>query len=469
MRGSLTPFLVVGAATLAVAAGVAASCGDSSSSGSPATAAGGAGGTAGSPAGGFAGQSSGSGGAGAASGAGAGGKAGTSGSGGIGGYVAWLVDDAAWTEVNLGVSFEDEGKLFSAVKSELGRAPRVELSPCGPGCSYTATNWTTTGATGATMYYGPGGAPLIQLQNTQLLAGVFHQVARWVDGTTGDTVAAVKLRYKNNGNARPFMYKENPRFTGLVPNGSTQVVAGLGKNLQLAWSNPHALYTGHDWFVSDGEYPRAFVYNNSTVSVYRFPEKDPQALDTGGGIEAAAGWGDLGVWTKYSNGKTRLNGYAEDGKGVRVLLETTPVPDKTVKLCVSTKWIWGIAGSGSGGIFSSLKAWRIPSSPSAFTGTPDVFDLAWPEAILDQFSCGDDWIVVPSAPVDAVGIRWNIYQPGTKKAWRLIETEPTKVQFDSLCATNDSFLWVSRGEPFGTARMYRYELGMIDQWAAPLP
>jgi hypothetical protein len=186
-----------------------------------------------------------------------------------------------------------------------------------------------------------------------------------------------------------------------------------------------------------------------------------------------AGQGDLAIWTDYDINWSppRIRGWAPDGKGVRTIVERLPYD--LSKLAVSTSNLVGLMGEFEGeygsGPYANAWLWY---TPRAYAEEEVNFQQHQVPSIHGHFvgelSTWGDYAGLCPYHEEEQFYEYIIVHLPTWTVWRLSPLAGR--QWEDAFAFDSNYLYIfgkpaDEGSKQLTDRLYRFELGKIEEWA----
>lgn len=406
----------------------------------------------------------------------------------------WVWDQAYWKSIPE-LSFTDPPCVVTEAKTSMVPPMPLQWQSCGSGCEWADLVQGLGDLAGFPVTFVAGDS---QHQETYLTLRhhmpctepvvVVFRVIRLSDGVT---IAALKLKTDLPPGA--------PAGSGLCIFWGSGMVTGVGidRDITSPYTLGRAPRDGGAWTWASpptriADEPAAntgfeFDYHGGTrVGIglgLVWAMDDPttnrwKVLEQPSGAQTGAGSSDLGIWTDNGEpGFPRVRGWAPDGKGVRDI--AVGLTDYTTKLALSWDHMVGIAGDGTGGIYTRARFWV---SPRAYDVTQAKV-VYGPDLITHRVGLGD-WSFVTSADFAVVGSS-DVLEGGrlSDQYYVIVDLNGFRgYRVDALAGRwwvpdvagmTHSYLYLfdslpSDGYNHRARRIYRLELSKIDQWAKAL-
>ena len=410
--------------------------------------------------------------------------------------LGWLVDPALWVEL-AAVTFvpPEDGRIYEALHKKLPPLA-LQWNPCGSGCRWADTiqgiGTYSARALLQTDQQGTLARSYMSVNQSIALGDKFVAVRRIIRLDDGITIGALRKDVKKIVQYSPAEFVSTSVLTpGILGGPSTSPdetwqLHGRASTDGSAWTwaipaSPSYKGTVNPFDISYGGGQIFRVGLGSVIALQDMHVNQWTTLEEPSSAkDAAAGQGDLALWTDFGGIQhLRLRGWAPDGKAVRTILD--PIPDKTMVVAVSPTRIVGLtAASSSGSTLWGARAWVSPRAYSTAESSIQLGpELAESPVVLGQsLRTWGDWAVGWAADVaidDAGSKSYGAYHfviihLPTWKSWRL-DSAPGRVFRDSY-AVDGTYLHAIDSEASALSthisRVYRYELGTIEQWAKAL-
>jgi hypothetical protein len=297
----------------------------------------------------------------------------------------WVTDQTRWTRLGAAAFVEPACTVYEGIPDRIG-FPDLEWQPCGDACE--AIEVGQADADGlltplgiSLVQDGDRSVPIATFRGGFTIGTVARGFVRVVRLDTGQTVAALKDESQTGlelsacsvgGSDQDARHLTVLGGTQGSPKGQSSHLAGFAPVERGAWTwavperaaGDPSCFDQFDIDPRDGE-GTTFCIGFGTVQKQRTLESSEfDVLENPSESHVGWGQGDLAIWTDYALGDVRVQGWTNDGDGVRTIVEVPPVG--TCRVTLSPMAMVAVSGTGMlddprypcQGVYDEARLWR---------------------------------------------------------------------------------------------------------------